>query len=363
MLDNVGTGDLFARRVCRHRRGGGAVAMTIASARGGFASVTGSIVDPMDAAMPGVTLVLTNVAREAKYQVRTDGSGRYEFVGLPPGEYLFEAKLPGFATFKGKMTVAGQNVRRDLKMDVGTLQETITVGEQQVRAVGRRLSALPRRLAGRHRRRHATGTPAAGGVRIGGSVRPPMKLKDVHGRSIHRSSRRRAWRGPSRSRDGSEPTASSRISRSFRRLTPIWHRPPWTPCAEWEFSTTLLNCKPVVVLIGYQRELHAEALTRSTDLHDPRWPSTSQRQEWPGSPMRPRLTSIRSCSRVRRRRLEGSILLRFGTHPSSPTAARLRPHAAGYRDTKSLASGGVLFGETRCCVACSKAYAIAINRG
>ena len=224
------------------------VAMTIASAQGGFASVTGSIVDPMDAAMPGVTLVLTNVAREAKYEVRTDGSGRYEFVGLPPGEYLFEAKLPGFATFKGKMTVAGQNVQRDLKMDVGTLQETITVANSRSApsAAAPATASAPRRPAPAPA---CDSTPAAGGVRIGGSVRPPMKLKDV-----------RPFYSPQLAAQGVEGTVALKgrigtdgfiedlevVSTAHADLA----QAAMDAVRQWEFSTTLLNCKPVVVSIG-----------------------------------------------------------------------------------------------------------------
>jgi len=225
-----------------------AVAMTIASAQGGFASVTGSIVDPMDAAMPGVTLVLTNAAREAKYEVRTDAAGRYEFVGLPPGDYLFEAKLPGFAAFKGKLTVAGQNVQRDLKMDVGTLQETITVTNSRSApsAAAPTTSSAPRKPASPPSCEIA---PAAGGVQVGGSIRPPLKLKDV-----------RPFYSPQLATQGVEGTVTlkGRIGTdgSIEDLEVVS-----TPNADlaqaamdavrqWEFTTTLLNCKPVPVSIG-----------------------------------------------------------------------------------------------------------------
>jgi hypothetical protein len=82
-----------------------ALTITIASAQGGFASLTGSIVDPTNGVLPGVTLVLTNPQNQAKYEVRSDRTGRYEFVGVPAGDYLFEAKLPGFASFKGTLTI------------------------------------------------------------------------------------------------------------------------------------------------------------------------------------------------------------------------------------------------------------------
>jgi TonB family protein len=224
------------------------VAMTIASAQGGFASVTGSIVDPMDAAMPGVTLVLTNVAREAKYEVRTDGSGRYEFVGLPSGEYLFEAKLPGFTTFKGKLSITGQNVQRDLKMDVGTLQETINVTNSRS-APSAAVPATASAARPPAPQRACDSAPAANGVRIGGSVRPPLKLKDV-----------RPFYSPQLATEGVEGTVAlkGRIGTDgFIEDLEVVSTPhadlaqaAMDAVRQWEFTTTLLNCKPVAVSIG-----------------------------------------------------------------------------------------------------------------
>jgi TonB family protein len=202
----------------------------------------------MDAAMPGVTLVLTNVARDAKYEVRTDGSGRYEFVGLPPGEYLFEAKLPGFATFKGKLAVAGQNVQRDLKMDVGSLQETITVANSRS-APSAAVPATTSAARPGAPPRACDITPAADGVRIGGSVRPPLKLKDV-----------RPFYSPQLATQGVEGTVTlkGRIGTDgFIEDLEVVSTPhadlaqaAIDAVRQWEFTTTLLNCKPVAVSIG-----------------------------------------------------------------------------------------------------------------
>ena len=57
-----------------------------AGAQTSFASLSGTIVDPQNAALPGVTLVLTNLQNESKYEVKSNGIGHYQFVGLPPGE-------------------------------------------------------------------------------------------------------------------------------------------------------------------------------------------------------------------------------------------------------------------------------------
>jgi TonB family protein len=142
-----------------------------------FGTVAGSVVDPMNGALPDVTLVLTNTQTNAKHEVRSDRSGRYEFVGLVPGDYRLEARLPGFAMLRGRVTVAGQAVHQDLRLEIGSLQETISV-----RASRSETAASSPRTSGNPAARQ--NPPTCGGAQpgapIGGNLRPPLKLYDVH---------------------------------------------------------------------------------------------------------------------------------------------------------------------------------------
>jgi TonB family protein len=146
-----------------------------------FATVAGAIVDPTNAALPGVTLVLTNTQNQAKHEVKSDRTGRYEFVGLAAGEYLLEANLPGFAVLRGTLTVAGQNVQQDLKLEVGSLQETITVRQSASQPSGPSDPGPANSRAPLPRRPAPTCGAAAGpdGTPVGGNIRPPAKLLDV----------------------------------------------------------------------------------------------------------------------------------------------------------------------------------------
>ena len=110
---------------------------------------------------------LANEARQAKYEVKTNADGRFEFVGLPAGEYAVEAQGIGFQPLKDAVTVAGQNLQRNYVLKIGTLQETINTdfdssdasndakdtpaGEKDVRAEADRVCCI----AGR-RPHHAT---------------------------------------------------------------------------------------------------------------------------------------------------------------------------------------------------------------
>ena len=99
----------------------------VAAAQSGFVTFSGTIADESARGIPSTTVVLTNEARQAKYEVKTNAIGRFEFVGLPPGEYGVEAKGVGFQPLKDVVSVSGQNVQRNYTLKLGTLQETINI--------------------------------------------------------------------------------------------------------------------------------------------------------------------------------------------------------------------------------------------
>src|SRR5262249_31061811 len=90
------------------------VALAIAAAQGVFSTFSGTVYDPLNGLLPGVRMVLTNSQTAAKYEVRTDGTGRFDFVGLPPGRYTLETELPGFKALRGSVEIAGQDVQREM---------------------------------------------------------------------------------------------------------------------------------------------------------------------------------------------------------------------------------------------------------
>ena len=111
-----------------------ALTLGVAGARAGaqFYALTGTAFDSTHRVLPGVRLVLTNGATGAKHEVRTDPAGRFEFVGLPPADYVLESSLAGFAPLRDALRVEGDTTR-DLQLTVGTLQETITVSSRRCR--------------------------------------------------------------------------------------------------------------------------------------------------------------------------------------------------------------------------------------
>jgi hypothetical protein len=99
------------------------------------ASINGSVVDAQGGVLPGVTMTLRNIDTGVLRSTITDGDGAYQFAGLAPGRYDLKSELAGFTPveIKGTTLTIGLEVRRDVKMNVETLQETVTViGEAPV---------------------------------------------------------------------------------------------------------------------------------------------------------------------------------------------------------------------------------------
>jgi hypothetical protein len=92
-------------------------------------AISGLIADAQNAVLPGVTLALRNTETGFTRTTVTDGDGRYRLGGLPPGRYVLRAELSGFSPVEVTditLTI-GLEVARNLTLQVGTLQESLTV--------------------------------------------------------------------------------------------------------------------------------------------------------------------------------------------------------------------------------------------
>ena len=144
----------------------------LAAAQAAFSSFSGTVFDEQNGFIPGATLVLTNPQSHAKYEIVTDRTGHFEFVGLPSGDYELETRVAGFAALRGTLTMHGENAQRDLVLKLGSLQETITVSGPGTAPTRNPNAARPARRPDPT----CTGVPAGG---LGGNIRAPHKLVDV----------------------------------------------------------------------------------------------------------------------------------------------------------------------------------------
>ena len=79
--------------------------------------------------IPGVTVTLTNDATGATRDAVSNDQGEYSFAAVPPGNYTVKAELSGFRTYENRnLRIAAQQfITLDITLEVGQLQETITV--------------------------------------------------------------------------------------------------------------------------------------------------------------------------------------------------------------------------------------------
>ncbi len=61
-----------------------------------FTSLSGTVIDPTGAVVPGVSVTLENVSTGAVRTVESDAAGRYALLQVPPGTYKVTAKVSGF---------------------------------------------------------------------------------------------------------------------------------------------------------------------------------------------------------------------------------------------------------------------------
>jgi hypothetical protein len=218
-----------------------AVSFPVAAlAQASFSTFSGSVVDPMNGLLPKTVLVLTNTATQAKYEVRSDATGRFEFVGLPPAEYTLEAVLPGFQTLRGAISVTGEDVSQQIRLNVGEVEETITVTDGQVRPRAPGQDSAPRPA-----RRTCTDSLAGG---IGGRIHPPLKIRDV--RPIYPPGVTDAKELEVVRLDALIATDGTVTDlRIVGAAHPAFGASAFEAVRDWVFVETLLNCVPVDVLM------------------------------------------------------------------------------------------------------------------
>ena len=95
------------------------------------ASVTGRITDASGAVIPGVSVRVANVATNQTRAGLSNAAGDYNLLYLPPGRYTLEADAKGFSTHKQAAFSLDldQEQRIDIRLEVGTTGQTITVAE------------------------------------------------------------------------------------------------------------------------------------------------------------------------------------------------------------------------------------------
>ncbi|HEV3217791.1 MAG TPA: carboxypeptidase-like regulatory domain-containing protein [Vicinamibacterales bacterium] len=97
----------------------------------GVGAIGGTVTDASGAVLPGVTVTLNNAQGSVggRQETATDDRGTYQFLRLVPGSYIVKAELQGFRPAEQRDIVVNADVtaRADLKLEIGTLAEGVTV--------------------------------------------------------------------------------------------------------------------------------------------------------------------------------------------------------------------------------------------
>jgi TonB family protein len=219
-------------------------------AQTGPARFSGTVLDQTNAPIADVTVALTSAASQAKQEVQTDGSGRFEVADLAAGEYALEVTQPGFAVLTDTVTLA-RDTERTISLDVAPVHETINVSEGSRptdAGAADRLQKFQQRAAEsvqlEAERCNATRTDASGG-----NIIPPKKVIDVA--PEYPEPLKTAKIGGETEVEGI--IGSDGTVRDVRVITaahPDLDSAAIDAISQWAFSPTLLNCIPIDVRLS-----------------------------------------------------------------------------------------------------------------
>jgi TonB family protein len=226
----------------------------VAGVRGqsAYYKLSGTVMDSTGGVLPDTTLVLVNGTSGAKYEVRSDASGRFEFVGLPQARYTLQARLPGFATRTWSDLYVSTDIEQILQLHVGSLEETITVARDgaptrqlDAAALQRREDARRRAVERVQRALARCATDGSAGS-VGGNILVPTKVADV--RPIYPEQAKAL--GVSGTVTMDAVIGTNGLVRDVKNISgphPALEIAAADAVRQWEFTPTLLNCEAVEV--------------------------------------------------------------------------------------------------------------------
>jgi Carboxypeptidase regulatory-like domain len=119
------------RFVCAAIAGAALVLLCSASvhAQAVTGTLLGNVSDQAGLPMPGATVTITETSTNISLDMVTNDAGLYTFPSLKDGTYRVVAELSGFKKVvrEGIIVPVNTTIRVDLRMEVGTLEESITV--------------------------------------------------------------------------------------------------------------------------------------------------------------------------------------------------------------------------------------------
>jgi hypothetical protein len=102
-------------------------------AQSNYASVSGTVFDPQQQAIPGASIQLTLLSTQATRRVVSNDQGMFRMTGLLPGEYKLVAEARGFAVLNQSMRLeVGQQMSLDVVLKLSSLSSSVDVETQTI---------------------------------------------------------------------------------------------------------------------------------------------------------------------------------------------------------------------------------------
>jgi hypothetical protein len=115
------------------------------------ATLTGTVRDATGALLPKASVVIKNIAQGTTRNLVSNSDGEYVAAGLPPGQYNITVTAPGFRRYQAEHVTlrVAQNARIDVAMQVGNVQEEVTVKGEGLAQVNTQSSELGGTITGK----------------------------------------------------------------------------------------------------------------------------------------------------------------------------------------------------------------------
>lgn len=96
-------------------------------------SIGGTVTDPTGAVVPGAAVTLTDLDQHKTATAQTNSDGQYSFAQLNTGSYQVSVNVPGFEKSVSSPIhlTTQQNARLDIKLQTGSVQQTVEVTSAQ----------------------------------------------------------------------------------------------------------------------------------------------------------------------------------------------------------------------------------------
>jgi TonB family protein len=220
----------------------------VAAAQSGSSTLSGSVVDSSGAPVPNGAVALINKNTAAKFEVRTDDRGQFQFVPLPADAYTLEVSMPGFKKASAEVTLSGKSVRHDITLQLGSLSETVNIvggpGSSRGPDSGSKTQELDMARSGFQRDLKACVPSSAGG-----RIRPPRKIKDV--RPVYPENLQAAGVAGTVVLSATIGTDGMvKDAEVLKSAHPDLDLAAIEAVRQWQFDGTLLNCVPSEVTMN-----------------------------------------------------------------------------------------------------------------